>query len=176
MYTSKALRESLWAWGDAVKHGYHKGHVPADPDTPRLAVHFGPRLPCDAEHLDLCRAFAALHPATRGLANAGTMAWWVMAPTVSRPQQVLWLYYVEGWGLRKFREDWRAMSPQARADLLELDSNRPGVHVVPEDGRGDELVAARLRVSRATVERDRHGAISRMVNFLNPVRPAESAA
>lgn len=176
MYTSKSIRDSLWQWGDNVRHGYWRGHTPADPDTPRLAAHFASRLPCHAEHVDLCRAFAALSPSTRGLADGGDMAWFAHIPGVTRQQLGIWLYYVDAWGSRRFREDWRAMSPEARDDLLELDRQRPGYYVVPEDARGDVLVAARLGVKRATVYRDRNEAIDRMLAFLQPSRPAESAA
>lgn len=109
-YSAKWLRDALFEWGDAVKHGYWRGHAPADPDTPRLAVHFGPRPPCHAEHVDISRAFASLHPATAGLANAGDMAWWSHVPDVSRRQRVVWAYYVEGLGLLSFRRDWARVS------------------------------------------------------------------
>jgi hypothetical protein len=181
VYTTKSLREDLWAWGEAVKHGYWRGHIPADPETPRLAAVFESRPPCDTTYLDICRAFAALHPATRGLGNAGDMAWWAHVPTVSRPQQVIWLFYVgdadtDAWGAVKFRRDWKAMGPEARTLLLELETQHPGRHVVLDDARGDDLIAARLRVSRRTVYYDRSDAISRMVRFLNPPQPSESAA
>lgn len=176
MYTAKRIRDALWGWGDAVKHGYHHGHAPADPDTPRLAVHFGPRLPCHADYLDLSRAFAALHPSTRHLANGGDLAWYAHVPDVSRRQQVVWLYYVEGIGLLSFRREWRAMSAESRTVLLELDQQHSGRYVVPEDDRGDDIIGSRLGVSGRTVRRDRGSALDDMLAFLQPQRPAESAA
>lgn len=177
MYTANSLREDLWAWGEAVKHGYWQGHTPADPDTPRLAAYFASRLPCSAEFLDISRAFAALHPATRGLGNAGSLAWFAHLPDVSRQQLGLWLFYVDAWGARKFRDEWRAMSPEARSLLLDLDQRHPGRHInLADDLRGDELVAARLGISRRTVYYDRNDAIARMVAFLNGTQRAERAA
>lgn len=181
MYTAKSVREALWEWGEAVKHGYFRGHTPHDPLIPRLATHFGPRLPCWTEYLDLSRAFASLSPATRGLANTGDLSWYVHVRQVTRPQQVLWLYYVgnkehDAWGARKFRQDWQAMSPEARSLLLDLEAQHPGRHVLVDDLRGDDLIAARLRVSRRTVYYDRNRAIEQMVAFLQPERPSASAA
>lgn len=181
-YTDNRLRGTrkseglLFLWGEATRSGWWSSAPPPDPDKPRLSVHFGPSLPSRDWYLDISRAFASLHPATRGLANTGQLAWYAHAPAVSRAQQVLWLFYVDGWGLRKFREDWKVMGHEARALLLELDEKNPGVHVVPEDGRGDDLIAARLRVSRRTVYYDRNRAIDQMLAFLQPQRPAESAA
>jgi hypothetical protein len=177
MYTSDALRRDLWPWGDAVKHGYWRGHIPHDPAMPRLASVFESRPPCTPDYLDLCRAFAALHPATRGLADAGRMAWFAHVPHVSRQQLGLWLFYVDAWGARKFRDDWRAMSPEARSVLLELDERHPGRHIVFEDDpRGDRLVAARLGIKRTTVYQDRADAIARMLDFLNARGDSRRAA
>jgi hypothetical protein len=177
MYDAATLRDLLWPWGEAVKHGYWQGHPAADPDTPRLAAHFGPRLPCHAEYLDLSRAFAALHPATRGLGNAGNLAWFAHVPDVSRQQLGLWLFYVDAWGARKFRDEWKAMSPEARSLLLDLDHRHPGRHInLDDDLRGDELVAARLGIKRRTVYYDRSDAIARMVTFLNGTQRMERAA
>lgn len=55
---------------------------------------FGPRLPVPTWHLDLWRAFAALNPATRGLADCGDTAWLLHAPFDER-QRVLWACYVD---------------------------------------------------------------------------------
>lgn len=174
VYTTKWLRDFLWEWGYAQTHGAWKGHAPADPDTPRLAVHFGPRLPCDAALIDVSRAFAALNPALPS--RIDDLGFYFATKQFTRPQQVIWLYYCVGWGTKKFRDDWRVMPIEARTLLLELDAARPGAHVVPEDSRGDDLIAARLRCSRRTTFYDRNDAINRMVAFLQPVRPAESAA
>lgn len=174
MYTAKGVRDALWGWGESVKHGYWKGHVPADPDTPRLAVHFGPRLPCHAEYLDLSRAFAALNPKLP--TRIDDLGFYRATGQLTRPQLGIWYFYVEGWGAKKFREDWQAMGREARTLLLELEEQHPGRHVVLDDARGDELVAEKLGISRRTVYRDRNEAIDRMLAFLQPSRPAESAA
>lgn len=164
----------MWTWGEYVKHGYWKGFAPADPDTPRLATHFGPRLPCDDWYLDLSRAFAALHPATRGLADAGAMGWVVRVPTLSPEQEAIRLYYVEGFGLHQFRRRFRALSDEKRSQLLELWRDNPGAYAV-EDTDGDGLVAARVDCHPKTAERRRLRGVERMVAFLNPER-REAAA
>jgi hypothetical protein len=175
-YTTSWLRDALFDWGEIVKHGYAPPATVLDPNKPRLSTHFGPRLPAPAGHIDLCRAFASLHPATAGLANVGDMAWWAHVPDVSRRQRVVWLYYVDGIGLLSFRRDWRAMSVEARTLLVELEKTNPGRYVVPEDDRGDDIIGARLGVSGRTVRRDRGSALDDMLAFLTPPRSAESAA
>jgi hypothetical protein len=175
MYTAGVLRDLLWPWGDGVKHGHWPGHPPADPDVPRLAVSFGPRLPYRADFLDISRAFAALNPALP--ARIDDLGFYRATGQLTRQQLGLWLFYVEGWGARRFRDDWKAMSSEARSLLLDLEERHPGRHVnLDDDLRGDALVAERLGISRATVYRDRNEAIERMVVFLQPRRPAESAA
>jgi hypothetical protein len=175
MYTADVLRDLLWPWGDGVKHGHWPGHPPADPDVPRLAVAFGPRLPCRADFLDISRAFAALNPALP--ARIDDLGFYRATGQLTRQQLGLWLFYVEGWGAKKFRDDWQAMSREARTLLLDLEQQRPGRHAsLDADLRGDQLVAERLGISRATVYRDRNEAIERMVGFLNPTQARESAA
>ena len=171
-YDEHWLREFLWEWGDAQAHGPWRGHAPADPQTPRLAVFFGPRLPCDAALIDVSRAFAALNPRLpRRLDDLGS---YYASRQFTRPQVVLWLYYVRVWGTVRFRQDWATLSREARTLLLELDERRPGRHVVPEDGRGDALIAAHLGVSRRTVYYDRNRAIDAMLAFLNPPHPPDA--
>lgn len=165
----------MWRWGEAVKHGWHKGHAPADPDTPRLAVHFGPRLPCDDWYLDLCRAFAALHPATLNLGNTGSLAWYAHASQIGREQEAIWLYYVEGFGLHQFRRDFRQLTPARRDTLLDLWQANPGAYSV-EDTDGDGLVAARVGCHPRTAQERRLRGVGRMVAFLNPPRRCEDAA
>lgn len=174
MYTAKSIRDSLWEWGEAQTHGHWRGHTPADPDTPRLAVHFGPRLPCHADHLDMSRAFAALNPSLPK--RIDDFGFYYTTRQFTRPQNVLWLYYCLAWGALKFRQDWQAMSPEARSLLLELEAQHPGRHVLVDDLRGDDLIAARLRVSRRTVYYDRNRAIEQMVAYLQPPQPSERAA
>jgi hypothetical protein len=175
VYTADVLRDLLWPWGDGVKHGHWPGHPPADPDVPRLAVAFGPRLPCRADFLDISRAFAALNPALP--ARIDDLGFYRATGQFTRQQLGLWLFYVDAWGARKFRDDWQAMSREARTLLLDLEQQRPGRHVnLDDDLRGDQLVAEKLGIGRRTVYYDRNEAIDRMVAFLHPTRPAESAA
>lgn len=179
VYTAKSIRDCLWEWGDNVMNGYYKGHPPADPEKPRLAAHFASRLPCDVDHLSITCAFGSLN--ANMPKRIDDLGFYYTTRQFTRPQMVLWLYYVGvdkhgAWGALKFRQDWQAMSPEARSLLLDLEAAHPGRHVLVDDLRGDDLIAARLRISRATVYRDRNEAIGRMVAFLQPPQPAESAA
>ncbi len=164
----------LWTWGESVKHGYWQAAVPQDPETPRLAVHFGPRLPCRDTHLDISRAFAALGSATRGLANTGTLSWYLHAPQITREQEAIWLYYVEGLGSEEFRRDFKAMSPEAREDTLRT-WDTPRGYAVRYDS-GDGLLAARLGIKATTAYDRRMGGVGRMVDFLNAGGRQERAA
>ncbi len=164
----------LWLWGHAVKHGHWQGTAPADPETPRLAANFGPRLPCRDFYLDLSRAFAALAPATLGLANTGTLSWYAHAPQITREQEAIWLYYVEGLGSEEFRRDFKALSPEARALTLAT-WDAPRAYAV-EDQAGDGLLAARLGISRRAAYDRRIRGVGRMVDYLNPPGRQERAA
>lgn len=173
-YAAKHVAALLWTWGDAQRHGYWRGAPPADPDTPRLAAHFGSRLPCADTYLDIARAFAAIHPATASLGNTGGLSWYVHAPQISREQEAIYLYYVEGLGLATFRREFAAL-PQARKDAaLAAWGNRESAHY--DEQSGDNLVAARLGVHPTTAYRRRTRGIGRMVEYLNGPLSKERAA
>jgi hypothetical protein len=158
-----------------VKHGYSKGHVPADPDTPRLAVHFGPRLPCESDYLDISRAFAALNP--RLPARVDDLGFYRATGQLTRQQLGIWYFYVEAWGAKKYREDWKAMSPETRTVLLEMEQQHPNRYGnLNDDLRGDDLVGDALGITGRTVRRDRTDAIDAMLAYLDPTRPREDAA
>jgi hypothetical protein len=123
MYTADVLRDLLWPWGDGVKHGHWPGHPPADPDVPRLAVSFGPRLPCRADFLDISRAFAALNPALP--TRIDDLGFYRATGQFTRQQLGLWLFYVEGWGARRFRDDWQAMSRRRARSCSTWSSSAP---------------------------------------------------
>jgi hypothetical protein len=175
MYTADVLRDLLWPWGDGVKHGHWPGHPPADPDVPRLSVTFGPRLPCRADFLDISRAFAALNPALP--TRIDDLGFYRATGQFTRQQLGLWLFYVEAMGAKKYREDWKAMSPETRTVLLEMEQQHPSrVSSLDDDLRGDDLVGDALGITGRTVRRDRKDALDAMLAFLARAHLAESAA
>ena len=182
-YTPDMLRGTrsrdglLWHWGVAAREGHFPAHRPADPDRPRLAVTHDSRPPCPEEYLDLSIAFAALHPATTGLGNAGTLAWLPHAPEVHRHQLAIYRYYVAGDGYRDRRAAFARLSPERRQlylDHLEaLRRQYPGEPDI-DDADGDALVALHIprergggHISRQYANDLRNDAIRRMVAFLN---------
>lgn len=164
----------LWQWGIAVAEGWHEALKPNDPDKPKISAHRKSALPCRDWYLDISRAFAALCPATFGLANTGTLAWYAHARHVTREQEAIWLYYVEGLGSEEFRRDFRAMSPEAREQTLAT-WDVPRAYQVRDDA-GDGLVAARLGIPATTAYDRRVKGVGRMVDFLNPTVRQERAA
>lgn len=161
----------LWFWGVGLREGFWPSTVPHDPEMPRLSVHYGPRLPCTTDYLDLSRAFAALNPQTQYL-PADNLAWLAHTP-FNRHQTVLWLYYVESWGNRQAREDFAALPAYRRDAWLELLASTASGAAAIEDATGDEEVAKRIPRLRGTghISRNRAAAlraeaIRSMVDFL----------
>lgn len=143
----------LWLWRDYLTHGYLPGQGDGIPSGSRP----GSRLPCPVWLLDLSRAFAALNPATSGLADDGRIAWLLHAPFTPQ-QEVVWAYYAGGRPPDTRRAD---------AQFYQHDRDRELTKAVKSAGRArDERVAAALGLSAHAARILRYSAVSAMADFV----------
>jgi hypothetical protein len=159
---SLLFKVRLPLWGDYLQHGYLPGQGDGIPSGNKP----GSRLPAPVWFFDIARAFAALNPATVGLADDDNLAWLLHAP-FNDEQRAVWLYYVEGLGLELPVSLARAEKQQwAHERDREL-----GKAVKQRDWRGDELVAERLHCTARTAQRYRVGAVWAIAAFVQWHRP-----
>jgi hypothetical protein len=144
-------------WGSILRDGTPRRSAL---DALRSGSKAGSALPAPYWFFDLSRAFAALNPATSGLADEGRTAWLVHAPLTDQ-QRAVWHYYVDGLGLEVAIDTARADKQQWAHDR----DRELAKAAQARDWRGDDLVAARLHCTGRTAHRHRTEAVWAMAEF-----------